>query len=309
MSGFISRYTRLISGAAIIVVFSFASSALADQEVNSGIVNVPNAPIVITACKMSRPYSSSYDVRGPVVIGNRTKHALAHVQIVYAFYDNENVRMYQTTQQYSLAEPVLTGDTATLQGGAGLNGSPQLLSRVTCRVQAADFSGNKRWQYGQAWSEKLVPLTTEQTTTTSESGVGPSQAIRTQSPALPKITVAVANSWNDTVNGLTLIHDAIIITGGDTDTPVRGNNFVLTMSLANGAKKMIPGLTQQVPRYSKIDPRTGNNIMAYEVAPQEDLGALGTIVVPAHGTVRATVTFITNDALANPADNRAVTVQ
>ena len=57
------------------------------------------------------------------------------------------------------------------------------------------------------------------------------------------------------------------------------------------------------------NPRTGNNIMVYEVAPQEDLGALGTIVVPAHGTVRTTVTFITNDALANPADNRAVTVQ
>ena len=309
MSGFITRYTRLISSAVILSVFGFASSALADQEVNSGIVNVPNSPIVLTACKMSRFNKSSEGVSGPVVIGNRTKHALAHIQIVYSFYDTENVRMYQTTQQYSLSEPTLTGDTTTVQAGVGFIGTAQLLSRVTCRVQSADFSANKHWMYGSPWSEKLVPLTTEQAGTTSESGAGPLQTVRTQSPAPPKITVAVANSWVDTVSGLTLIHDAIIITGGDTDTPVRGNNFVLTMSLANGAKKSIPGLTQQVPRYSKIDPRTGNNIMAYEVAPQEDLGALGTIVVPAHGTVRTTVTFITNDALADPADNRAVTIQ
>ena len=313
MSGFIIRYTRLISGAAILAVFSFASSAIADQEVSSGIINVPNSPIVLTACKLRRNDSRDVNVNGPVIVGNRTKHSLARLEIVYGFYDSENVRLDQRTHRYSLETPIISGDTATVQGGSQVYGTlyntPQLLGRVTCRVQSAEFSGNKHWQYGQPWNEKLVPLTTEQAATTSESGAGPLKAVRPQSSTLPKITVTVANSWNDTNSGITIVHDTLVITGGDSDVAIRGSNFALTMALANGAKKSFAGLIQQVPRYSRIDPRTGNTVMAFEVDPREDLGVLGTVVVPAHGTVRLTVSFIMQDALANLSDIRAVTIQ
>ncbi len=38
-------------------------------------------------------------------------------------------------------------------------------------------------------------------------------------------------------------------------------------------------------------------------------GALGTVVVPANGTVRVTVTFIVPDAVADPNANRGVAVR
>ena len=301
--------------------FSFitASNALAAEQVNSGVVNVPNSPIVLTACKMSRQSSGWNDIFGPVVIGNRTKHALAGVQIVYAFYDSENVRMSQTTQRYSLSEPVLSGDTVTVQGGASFNGTAQLLSRVTCRVQSADFSANKRWQYGQAWNEKLVPLATEQAATPLDSSssqvlsaakAGPSGSARSSNAAAPGVKITSTNAWNDTVGGNLLVHVAIDVEGGSGDATLSPANLMLTMALANGGKKAYLAIPVAAPTFQKLNPLGNTTTIAYEVDPKEDIGGLGSIIVPAHGSVKLVATFlIGNDLVANANDNRNVVLK
>ena len=317
MSGFITRYTCLFSSAVILAFFGFASSALADQEVNSGIVNVPNSPIVLTACKMSRFNNSSSGVSGPVVIGNRTKHALAYIQIVYSFYDTENVRMYQTTNQYSLSEPALTGDTTTVRGGAGFSGTAQLLSRVTCRVQSADFSGNKHWKYGERWAEKLVPLTAEQATSPSDGsrngsssppvGNGPALSQRLQGGAPPPFSLAPTDAWNDTVGGNLLVHVVLDVQGGASDSTLTPANLTLTMALANGGNKQYAAMPVAAPTFQKLNPLGNTTTTAYEVDPKEDLGRLGSIIKPAHGNVKVVATFlIGTDVVANANDNRQI---
>ena len=80
------------------------------------------------------------------------------------------------------------------------------------------------------------------------------------------------------------------------------------MTLPGGAKKQYPGLAAPAPQYSKIVPGVGAT-MAYEVAPADDLGRLGMIVIPAHSSVVTTVTFGLTDQVQTPTDNRAVTVR
>jgi len=122
-------------------------------------------------------------------------------------------------------------------------------------------------------------------------------------------SITVTNAWSDTFNGAILVHDTISVTGGSADTTLTARQFALTMSLANGARKTYFGLTQAAPTYQKINPLGSTTMTAYEVAPKSDLGGLGSIVVPSHGNVTVTVTFVVPDALTNSSDNRSVVLR
>ncbi len=325
MRGKISNWRMLTASS----LFLFATCATASAEIAAGdvvpttIVRVANSPAEITRCQLTRAGGSG--VYGTVVVQNRTRRQMGDIRVTLTAYDVEVTKMDIEHVSSSPAELVPPGDTDPYKVNVGFNlsGQERFLARISCRIESAQFSGYPQaWTTAKRWPETLLPMSApskpndgmqnDRSGDTSQESLtaGAQSSYRAvKSAAPPKVTIAVANAWNDVVSGLTLIHDTVVITGGDVDTQVRGNNFVLTMSLASGAKKLLPGITQQVPQYAKIDPRTGNNVMAYEVAPAEDLGALGTIIVPAHGTVRTTVTFITQDPLANANDNRAVTLQ
>jgi hypothetical protein len=143
------------------------------------------------------------------------------------------------------------------------------------------------------------------------SGGGQQAAPNNAAPAAatPKITIAVTNSWTDTVNGTLFIHDAISITGGNADVQLRATDLALSMTLAGGAKKSYLGLGIPAPQYSKISALSSQPVAAYEVDPSQDLGRLGAITVPAHGNVATTVTFLITDPVQSANDNRAVTVR
>jgi hypothetical protein len=93
------------------------------------------------------------------------------------------------------------------------------------------------------------------------------------------------------------------------DSTVTPSDFTLTMMLADGTGRTYAGMTQAAPTYQKINPLGNQLITAYEVDPQTDLGRMGSVAVPAHGTISVTVTFMVPDAVANPNDNRIMAFQ
>ena len=124
------------------------------------------------------------------------------------------------------------------------------------------------------------------------------------------IDFSVANAWNDTANNGLLVHDALVIRGGNSDFTVYPQDFRLTMQLATGAKAAYTALAHAAPTYQKINPlNPQTTTTAYEVDPSNDLGALTFVMVPAHGTVNVTVTFYVPDAVANSGDNHAIAYQ
>ena len=120
-----------------------------------------------------------------------------------------------------------------------------------------------------------------------------------------KIALAVSNTWNDSVNGKLIVHVAIDVQGGDADAQVQPRNLMLTMASADGAKKAYRALTQTAP----ISPLGNQTQTAYEADPKDDIGGLGSVIVPAHGTAHIVATFLLGGGvLANPSDNRQVSV-
>lgn len=127
------------------------------------------------------------------------------------------------------------------------------------------------------------------------------------------LKIEIKNAWNDMVNGVMYVHDAIVISGSQRDVTVGATEFTLTMTLANGGRKSYPALTRPAPSYSKYNVMAnsgqGGNVIVPEVDPRQDLGAIGPLVVPAGGVVTATVTFAVPDAVANASDDRAVALR
>ncbi len=156
----------------------------------------------------------------------------------------------------------------------------------------------------------VAPQTAAAPRANASASVAQTTATAPPAVAAPPITFTVTKAWNDSVNGVLFVHDAITIAGGERDVELPPDAFALGMSLANGAKKSYTSLTQAAPTYAKYSPGAPNNTMtAYEVAPREDLGSIGTLTIPAHGNVRVIVTFQVVDEVADPTNNRNVTLK
>jgi len=119
----------------------------------------------------------------------------------------------------------------------------------------------------------------------------------------------VTSAWNDVTPQGLFVHDSLLIHGGDNPATLRPSNFSLTMNLAAGAQKTYQGLTAPAPSYQKYNAFTKTYALAYEIDPQTDFGRLGSIIVPAHGVVAITVTFAIADQVAEPTDNRNVSIR
>jgi hypothetical protein len=133
----------------------------------------------------------------------------------------------------------------------------------------------------------------------------------------PAISLNVTNAWNDrgrTRSGaiVLLVHVAVDVQGGGkTDATLRPDMLTLTMKLSNGGKKVYDGLTVGAPTYAKMNPlgKTATTT-AYEVDPKEDLGRLGSVIVPARDTVHVVVTFVVgSEEVGDPNDNRAIALK
>lgn len=305
----ISLARRTASAVAILAALTIPINADAQVvgPLPTGVVTVPNAPVVVTACNLEHGGPNYVRVDGTVVIANRTTHALASAQVRFVFFDSENARMDQRDILLPLSSPVASGDTATARVDVSFSGTATLLARVSCRIHSANFSANKRWTYGQRWPEKLLPLHTEALSPSGGEG-GAAGNMPRSAAAAPRVQIAVTNAWTDTVGGVTYVHDALSITGSDAPTMLRPSNLALTLTLANGSKKAYTGLEQPAPSYAKLNPLGSTPTTAYEVDPAADMGRIGTLTIPPHGTVTTTVTFAIPDPLAAGANYREVAV-
>jgi hypothetical protein len=303
----LSRLHALSTAALLAVLVASPSAVLAqaiplDGDVPTRVVGVPNAPVALSACKLHLTLGPG--VQGNVVVTNRTTHALSAARIVLVEYDVENTRMDQQNLPLALADPVVPGDSASGNVVAGFRGDSRLLSRVTCRVQSAEFSANKKWTYGQTWHEKLVPLPTEQ----ASYGGGKETAPR-RVAAAPHVQVAVTKTWTDTLDGVLYVHDALAIVGSEGTVTLHPSDLTLTVPLANGARKTYIGLAQAAPTYQRLNPFGSSTTTVPEVAPAEDFGRIGMMTVPPHGSVTTTVTFAIADPVAPDATYREVSLR
>lgn len=73
--------------------------------------------------------------------------------------------------------------------------------------------------------------------------------------------------------------------------------------------KSYTAVSRAAPTYQKLNAVTGATMTAYEVDPKDDLGRLGEIIIPAHGTVNVVATFWVQESVADPTDNKNVTLK
>lgn len=277
----------------------------------TSVIPVANAPLQITRCRyFSKPFAPWALMTN---ISNRTSHSVTSFSVQIRLYDTDGVEIGQTTVSQDLNDLLTPGDTATYNiGYANIDSSEpqQAYARVTCRLQSATFTGRKSWTYGQRWHEPLRRIETQGTSgDDSSSDSVPLQASRSHTvsaSAGQRVTFSVVNAWNDTAGGELLVHDTLDIQGANSEATVGASAFKLTMVLANGAKKTYTGLPSAAPTYTKWNTLTNQSTLAHEVDPSEDLGALGAVTVPAHGSAHVTVTFLVPDPVANPSDNRSI---
>ena len=283
-----------------------SAQAQTDPSVPSQVVPVARAPVSIEQCRISNE-APVWPVR--VVLGNRTKHGLAAASISFTAYDSENTKLAQRTMDVSIPEIGASGDTAPylvpLTFLVGEITDAKLVSRISCRIATASFTGNRHWSYPQRWPEALVKLVSD---------ASPAQSIGADEGAAPRgranrLSLTVANAWTDLVGGTLYVHDSIVIRGADQDRQLRASDVFLDMRLANGGRGTYVALSQPAPTYQKIDPLGSQTATVNEVEPSSDFGRIGTLIVPAHGSVTTTVTFAVSDPVIDKSDDRDVSVK
>jgi hypothetical protein len=283
------------------------ASATDEVEIVGSIIGAKTAPVMLSRChaKQGDGYWHVLSFNGL----NRTRHQLLSFDVMLKFYDVDNALLGQTTVTDSQATPLAPDDITpyVTQGlPVSLSEPVSAVTRFTCQATAATFTGNKHWTSTAFWPEKLRPLPQVQLGDTSDA----TSAHAHRSAALSKspLDVFVSRAWNDTLNGATIVHAAVVITGGSADSQIHPSDFFLTMALANGFKKHYPALAQGAPTYQKINPLGNMPTTAFEVDPHVDLGRLGNVIVPAHGNVNVIASFLVLDPVADANDNKNVTL-
>ena len=310
---FFSRVGMLVTASAL--VLASLTPALAEERlVPVKIIAVSGAPVGLSRCK-AHMWNSS--LAPNVTFTNLSGRYLQSVTIAFKLYNHLGELAGDGDVQVDAS--VMPGDSVNRAFGDShvfSSDGGDAVAAVTCRLQSASFEGHKTWKYGQKWPEKLapapavVPSTDEVGMGGRGDAVGDNPGSTRRAPAPADLVVAVVNSWNDTVGNNLLVHTALDVTGGVTDATLSPNMLSLTMTLANGGKKAYRALGDAAPTYKKINPMGDAPMVAYEVDPKDDLGRLGSLIVPARGKVRVVATFLVGtDNVANPTDNRSVAVK
>lgn len=265
------------------------------------------APLTIATCRDTVYNNGINGGSFYVNVANRTTHALLSVAIEFRYYDQDGTVIGERTLQTRLGTPLASADSGLYRFDNSMNLSEPVsaIVRASCRLQSAAFTGEKQWTYPQKWAEQLLPIAANDGTNIGSSGDDHAAPLS----AHPSLKMTVSKAWNDSVNGALFVHDAVVIEGSDADATLTPGQLVLTMQLANGSKKQYFGLARPAPTYQKLNPLGSTTVTAYEVDPRNDLGAIGSLIVPAHGTVSVTVTFLVSDVVADPSANNTVAVR
>lgn len=283
------RVSSLVGIIAVLAASVTPQVVLADQ-VSTQIINPSHSPAAIQRCQVDT--TGNYGSPAAWInVQNRTHHELITVDVQYSFYDSDKAMFAQATMQYTPGSPVASGDIQQFSGGFWPQHSEpfNVTSYVTCRVNAATFTGQKSWHYGERWREGLVS-----NSSAGQEHIENIAAPRHASAAPPKLPVQVLSAWQDPApryeTGV-YIHDRITISGADQAVTVHPHDFTLHVVTSGGQTESIHGLAKSAPQYLKVNYATNQSAWTPEVAVDEDLGAHGSLDVPAHGSATTVVTF------------------
>lgn len=281
------RFFSFSGSLAIVIALIAPGFARADQ-VSTQIINPSHSPAVIQRCQVDT--TGNYGSPAAWVnIQNRTHHELITVDIQYSFYDSDKALFSQATMQYSPGAPIASGDIQQFSGGFYPQHSEpfNVTAYVTCRVNAATFTGQKSWHYGQRWREALVG-------TANAPAAQSSISYSNDRTAPPKLNFHVLSAWQDPApryqSGI-YVHDRISIEGADRGATVHPHDFALRVFTQGGQTETLHGLSKSAPQYLKVNYATNQSAWTPEVAQSEDLGAQGSLDVPPHADVTTVVTF------------------
>lgn len=297
--------------ALVIGVAASVGVARAD-DIATEVTPQPAAPITMTRCVLADAF---WGWQASLNVYNRASHAMIDASVEYRFFDRDNTQIGQTAYTYTLSETLSPDDTASLNGqsvGATLSEPKVAVSRITCKLTAAHFTGRIAWRTGATWLGGPLhpaPRHSKHGSDDAVSGSGataPMSATRDSVPATTRVAFDVTNAWNDRASDGLFVHDTLLLRGGDHDATVRATDFVLHLTLANGAKKSYPAMHTQAPTFNRYDVLSKTTKTVPQVDPQTDLGKLGSIIVPAHSSVAVTLTFPVPDQVADASANRDV---
>jgi hypothetical protein len=255
------------------------------------------SPVAVRACNIDGPARQT-------TIYNRTQYTVRAFSERWVAYDAGGSALGAQTIDYTPSSPLASGATVGYEGtvpdAAFTSGSVSAIARFSCALVAATFGSGARWSPGQHWPGKLLSLTPSPASAPKPNAVG---------AAPGGMSFKVINAWNDFHPDGNFVHDTLLISGGDRDVTIKPSDFVLRVILANGGLGEYTGLTKAAPSFDRELPNpfaTPSPLWVPEVDPNFDLGALGSVIVPAHGTVKVTVTFVLPEPLHNPTGNRDV---
>jgi hypothetical protein len=200
--------------------------------------------------------------------------------------------------------------------GAQFSEPASAIARVTCKPVAAAFTGKIPWSLDAPWRggalsgmPRREAVGADDSTAVEGGRSAGSDQVSSPSRSSDKPKFEVTKAWNDVLQGSLFVHDMLTVYGGAHDVTLRPEMFQLSLALANGGKKTYGALNQSAPQYSRYNPMTGQTQYMPEVDPATDLGHLGSMIVPAHGTVTITVTFPVSDTVADANANRDVAIR
>ena len=145
--------------AAILAALIPVGAHAQDDENVTGALTATGTPFAITSCKIAKNGIFWHGIA--VTLFNRTVHQLLSADVTLRFYDGENALIGQTIFRFPAEPALMSGDNGSYSLGAfgvKLSEPASAVTKIECRPTAAVFTGNKKWVFGKAWPEKLLPL-------------------------------------------------------------------------------------------------------------------------------------------------------
>lgn len=301
------KHSLLVVLCGLVALATTSSAALAGGDVPTRIQRQPGTPLAVTRCAVR--HDIVLDSLG-VNLTNRTKHAMLSFEVEVRAYDVEHAQVATGKVTIAPSDILSSGDSnsySALVDYSSITEQNNAWAYMTCRLVKATFTGHKEWAYGHRWNEPLLPMDAD--SSAGESGDSSPAGGPPRGHRHAPLSFSVSRAWNDHFENALIVHAALVLTGGATPSTVTPSAFHLTMRLANGGTKTYEALERPAPTYQKMNPFGSETTTAYEVAPKDDLGAIGSLTVGAHETVSIIASFVVPDIVADPGANSNISMR
>ena len=272
----------------------FIASAATMPNANEIVVGSGGRPVILSRCRTGADYTDHH-----FNVTNLSKRTLLTFSVEVRYFDDTGFLIGNRKYDFQPTEAVRSGDATLVSTGrwfmGGILSEPEnALSRITCRITSASFSGSKKWDSNQVWHESLIrPLRSD----LESQKVIPEAPSAAPPPVVSAITVEkVGGAWLDVTSDGAFIHARVQLIASAPMT-IRASDLQLAVKLESGVTMQLSGIDRQAPMADK--PFATGATPSPQVKPQEDFGALGAITLQPKAPVLLIVTFAVPAAIAS----------